>query len=176
MWPGYTHISQYTCVWGTRLSLSIRVSGVHAYLSVHLCPGYTRISQYTCVRGTRISLSTRVSGVHAYLSVHLCPWHSFSEYTYVRDKHVSLIHVFPGGKTISPVHIQVCPVNTHFPITRVSVIHSFPHYTCIRGVTCVSRAHVCPWYERFSNIRVFGKHAFPEHACVRGTPSFERVL
>ena len=69
---GYAPISQYTCVRGTRVSLSTPVSGVHAYFSVHLCPGYTHISQYTCVRGTRVSFSTPVS-MALIFRVHVCP-------------------------------------------------------------------------------------------------------
>jgi hypothetical protein len=182
----------------------------YPHFSVHVCPMCTRISQYTCVRGThfpstRISaVSTssliRMSEVHAYLPVQVCPGYTgytFSKYTYVRGKHVSLIHVCPEGTTVCPVH--VCPGNTYFTITRVSVVRSFRHYTCIQRLhvfpqhtceryTCFSRAYLCPWYERFPNTRVSGgykcflsrctseKHAFREHACVRGTPTFERVI
>ena len=108
-----------------------------------LCSGYTRF------------LSTRVAGVHAYLSVHACTGYAFSEHTYVHVKHVSPIHVCPGGTTFSPLHI--CPGNPNFTITRVCVVRSFPHYTCIWGLnafsehTCVRETRlswpcVCPWY------------------------------
>jgi len=102
-----------------------------------LCLGHGRYlwgkwSQHVKVAlsGVHAFPSTRMSEVHAYLSLHVCPGYTFSEYTYVRSKNISLILVCPG-------------------------VQPFPQCTYVR-VTRIFRLHVCPWYARFPTTRVFG--------------------
>jgi hypothetical protein len=125
---------EYTCGRGTRVSLSTRVFGVHAYLSVHVCPGYT-FSEYTCVHIKHVS------------PIHVCP----------RGTTVSPVHICPSNTNFPITRVSVVRSFPHY--TCIRGLHAFPEHTYVRE-TRFSWACVCPWYTHIREGTVKGGESY----------------